>query len=225
VGGSTYFDPQLLYDQYQRRWIFMCDARRGTDRRSWYLLSVSKTSNPQGEWAFWAMDMQQTGGGRVDLWADFPRLGVDADAVYLTANMYTFRTYIFKFGKIRVLKKNELYSFGRLTTSPRGYLVNTRNDAGNKITVWAVNTTAQPTLTRIPVSVSSYQTPPQAQQKGGGAVINTATEGTGALSAVFRGGFLYTAHAISGWTFLLHAGSFSQRQGRCRHDVQPVGKK
>ena len=221
VGGSGYFDPQLLYDQYQGRWIFVCDARRA-DRRSWYLLSVSKTSNPQGEWAFWAIDMQQTGGGRVDLWADFPRLGVDGSAVYLTANMFTFRTYIFKFGKIRVLKKSELYNYGALTTyefsrmvdaggalarnihaahnygpSPLGYLVNTRNDAGNKITMWAVNTTGQPTLTRIPVQVSSYKTPPQAQQKGGGAVINTATEGTGALSAVFRGGFLYTAHAIS----------------------------
>lgn len=222
AGGSTLFDPQLIYDQYQGHYIFLCNARR-SDHRSWYLLSVSKTSNPEGDWAFWAVDMQLTGGVRPDLWADFPRLGVDSNAVYLTANMYTFRTYIFRYGKIRVLKKSELYAFGKLTTyefssmvdatgafarnihaahcyggTTTGYLVNTRNDAGSKITVWAVsNTTTKPVLTRIDVSVSSYQAPPEALQKGGGAVINTATEGTGALSATFRGGFLYTAHAIS----------------------------
>lgn len=221
-GGATLFDPQLLYDQYNGHYIFLANARR-SDHRSWYLLSVSKTSDPEGEWAFWAVDMQLTGGVRPDLWADFPRLGVDQNAIYLTANMYTFRTYIFRYGKIRVLKKSEVYAFQKLTTyefsqmidatgvyarnihaahnygtAPAGYLVNTRNDAGSQITLWAVtNADTTPVLTRIPVAVSSYQAPPGAQQKGGGVVINTATEGTGALSATFRMGSIYTAHAIA----------------------------
>src|SRR5262249_41772456 len=101
--GYNFFDPQLLFVQYNELYIFLCNARRA-DHRSWYLLSVSKTSNPEGEWAFWAVDMQLTEGVRPDLWADFPRLGVDPRAVYLTANMYTFQTYFFRFGKIRVIK-------------------------------------------------------------------------------------------------------------------------
>lgn len=222
AGGSTLFDPQLLFDQYTGHYIFLCDARRN-DHRSWYLFSVSKTSDPEGAWAFWAVDIQLTGGARPDLWADYPRLGVDQNAIYLTANMFTFRTYVFRYGKIRVLKKSQVYAFGSLTnyefsqmvdatgeypqnihashsygTAPVEYLVNTRNDASDKITLWAVsNSATKPVLAMIPVAVSSYEAPPAAQQKGGGALINTATEGTGALSATFRNGFIYTAHAIA----------------------------
>lgn len=222
-GGATLFDPRVLYDQYSGHYIFLCTARR-SDHRSWYLLSVSKTSNPQGPWGFWVFDMQLNGTARVDLWADFPRLGVDANALYLTANMYTFGTYIFRYSKIRVLRKSDVYAFGELPftefrqmvdaagayahsiepahsygPAPSEFLVNTRMDAADKITVWKITATpgTKPTLVKIPVAVSSFQAPAPAQQKGGGALINAAAEGTGVLSAVYRKGFLYTVFPIA----------------------------
>ncbi len=48
------------------------------------------------------------------LWADFPRLGVDEKAIYLTGNMTTFNTYLFKYPKLRILKKCQVYSIGKV---------------------------------------------------------------------------------------------------------------
>jgi len=44
------------------------------------------------------------------------------------------------------------------------------------------------------IAVSSYQFPPDSDQKGGGTKINTGDAGL--YNVVFRNGFLYTAHAI-----------------------------
>jgi hypothetical protein len=220
--GARVFDPQLIYDQYSKHYLFLCTSRRA-DKRSWILLSISRTSNPLGAWAYYAIDMQITRGVRNTLWADFPRLGLDEKAILITSNMYTFSTYIYRFPKIVVLKKSDLYAFRRLKftqfshfndatgvparnihpahsygPAPIGYLVNTRNDAGSKITLWAVSyDRPSPVLHRITVNVSSYHVPPFALQKRGTNVINTATEGTGALSAIYRRGFIYTVHAIA----------------------------
>jgi hypothetical protein len=219
--GAQIFDPQLIYDQYTRHYLFLCTTRR-PDKRSWYLLSVSRTPDPLGAWAFYAIDMQITRGIRQQLWADFPRMGLDEKSIILTANMYTF-PLVYRFPKILVIKKTDLYSFKPLKfrefshfndatgvparnihaahsygPSPIGYLVNTRNDFGNKITLWAVTyDTPLPALRRITVNVSSYSVPPFARQKQGVNVIQTATEGTGALSAIYRRGFIYTVHPIA----------------------------
>ncbi len=65
--GSLLFDPKLLYDAQSGHFLFLMNARRG-DHRSWFLLSVSKTSDPEGDWAFYAFDMQITGGKRDIFW-------------------------------------------------------------------------------------------------------------------------------------------------------------
>ena len=49
-----------------------------------FLLAVSRTSDPTGEWAGFAIPSDSEG----LRWADFPLLGVDRDGVYLSANMF-----------------------------------------------------------------------------------------------------------------------------------------
>ena len=109
--GSLLFDPKLLYDSQSGHFLFLMNARRG-DHRSWFFLAVSKTSDPEGDWAFYAFDMQITGGKRDVYWADFPRMGFDENAIYLTGNMHEFGTYRFRYAKIRVLSKAQIYKFG-----------------------------------------------------------------------------------------------------------------
>ena len=223
AGGSVIFDPRVLYDQYTHHYAFLCTTRR-SDHRSWILLSVSKTGDPLGEWSFWAIDMQLNGASRVDLWADFPRLGVDQNALYVTSNMYTFGTYIFRYSKILVLRKSDVYSSNHLVfhefrqmvdatgvpahsiepahsygMAPEEFFVNTRQDAADRITLWKVTFPAAgvPALKKFTVGVSSFTAPPQALQKGGGAVINTATEGTGVLSVIYRKGSIYTVFPVA----------------------------
>lgn len=222
IGTNNLFDPKVLYDQYSGHYIFLCNARRA-DARSFFLFSVSKTSDPTGPWAFWTLDMQLNGTARQDiLWADFPRLGVDEKAIYLTGNMTTFNSYLFKYPKLRILKKSQVYSFGKLTwrdfwkmkdgtgynaysmepahsygPAPVGYLVNTSPFTASILTLWTVTgaTTAHPVLTKKAIHVSSYTFPPLALQKGGGAQL--ATRECGVYNAVSINGLIYTAHNMS----------------------------
>jgi hypothetical protein len=216
---SVLFDPKLLYDHHAGHWIFLCNSRRGRDRRSWFLFSVSKTSDPEGEWAFYAIDMQITRGVREIFWADFPRMGLDQNAIYLTGNMTEYVSFGFRYAKIRVLRKSQVYQFGkiswkefaRLTDSHgvkainiepvtafgptnEGYLVNTTPFDGFKLTLWKIVNpgSANPNLIRKGIVVSSYQFPPSAIQKGGSARLNTRDAGV--YNAVFHNGSIYTAH-------------------------------
>lgn len=220
---AVLFDPRLVYDPDQGgHFIFTCASRGG--RQSWILLSISKTSDPRGSWAFWALDMQLNGDFRTDLWADFPRLGLDQKGIYLTADMTRFTSFKTRYAKIRILNKAKVYSFQKIGwhdfwgmvdgsqnnaihiepaqtfgPAPAEYLVNTDFDSGNIITLWTVTgaNTPDPQLTMTAVPVSTYHAPPFAAQKGGGALLVTATEGTGALKVVSRGGFVYASHTIA----------------------------
>ena len=222
IQTNNLFDPKMLYDQYTGHFIFLCNARRA-DKRSFFLFSVSKTQDPTGAWAFWALDMGLNGTQRQDvLWADFPRLGIDENAIYLTGNMTTFGSFLFKYAKLRILKKSQVYSFGKLTwrdfwkmkdgtgfnaysmepahsygPAPMEFLVNTSPFTGRVLTLWTLKgaTTATPVLTKKAITVSSYQYPPPAEQKGGGPKL--ATRECGVYNAVSRNGFIHTAHNVS----------------------------
>ena len=218
--GAHLFDPKIVYDQYNDHFIFVCDAR--TPARSFFLISVSKTSDPEGEWAFWALDMQQNGSEKVPFWADLPRIGLDQEAVYLSAGMYTFGTYHFQYAKIRVLKKSELYAFRRLSwydfwdlkERPRvkainiepahaygitdaGYFLSINPVRGSRLILWKIlnPTSATPILRRKRIAVSTYSAAPAAAQKGGGAVINRGCPCV--INVVSRNGSLYTAFSTA----------------------------
>jgi hypothetical protein len=219
--GSLLFDPKLLYDAESGHFLFLMNARRG-DHRSWFFLSVSKTSDPEGEWAFYAFDMQITGGKRDVYWADFPRMGFDENAIYLTGNMHEFRSYRFRYAKIRVLPKAEVYNFGTVRwkefahltdannfkaidiepviafgTAGSGYLVNANIIEGAKLTLWTISNPGSNNakIKKKGIPVSSYQLPPDAPQKGGEIVITTRDAGV--YNAVFRDGSIYTAHNVA----------------------------
>ena len=220
--GSLLFDPKLLYDAQSGHFLFLMNARR-RDHRSWFLLSVSKTSDPEGDWAFYAFDMQITGDKRDDFWADFPRMGFDENAIYLTGNMHEFgRLLRFRYAKIRVLPKAQVYKFGAVSwkefahltdannfkaidiepvmafgTTGTGYLVNANIVEGTKLTLWKISNpgTTNSKISKKGIAVSSYQLPPDAPQKGGDVVITTRDAGV--YNAVFRDGSIYTAHNVA----------------------------
>ena len=90
------FDPKVIYDTYNQRFIVIAveqtdTAFGGAANTSRILIAVSDDSNPSGVWRYHAINSRLiiNGGQR---WADFPMVGVDANAVYITANMFTFGT-------------------------------------------------------------------------------------------------------------------------------------
>ena len=220
---AGFFDCRVLYDQYSGHYMVLSDSFRGRDNGSWYFLSVSKTKNPLGQWAFYELDMKLNGKKKAAVNADFPGIGIDPSALYLTGNMFSdFGTQPFVYGKIRVISKNQLYAFGPVQwkdfwnmtdateakakniqpahcfgATPIGYLANTHESKGSQFSLWKVTNpgTTNPALTLQRVPVSSYMVPPNAVQKGGGPRIST--NDSGLTSAVFRNGSLFTTQALA----------------------------
>jgi hypothetical protein len=216
VTGMTIFDPKALYDQHAGRWVLVAVAVQNNPNNSLHLLSVSQSSNPLGPWRNYRFDATLNGSTRTNNWADYPALGVDNQALYLTSNMFAFGGG-FQYAKIRVIPKAGPYSGGTapyfdffgvknanntfaFTIQPchtfgapqAEYLVNTGFPGGNFLTIWEITnpTAAAPTLTRKQVSISPYSMPPNADQRGGAPPFNSGD--VRVLNAVYRGD-LWTA--------------------------------
>jgi len=219
--GKGLFDPRLTYDQYNGHFIFICAAAGGSDHRSLVLFSVSKTSDATGEWAFWTLDMQLNNHTHVNVFADFPGVGYDTEAIYVTANMFNLSPFHYASAKIRVLKKSEVYSFQGITwhdfwnfrdatgakainvepaqnfgTIDREYLLSSNAVHGDKLTLYTItDPTGSPAFQKTPVQVSSYRIAPNAEQRGGTVRLNSGDAGLTNVVCV-NGTTLYAANAV-----------------------------
>jgi hypothetical protein len=215
---ASFFDCRILYDQYEKHFIVMSLA--AVFERTYCFLAVSKTADAMGEWAMWDFDFGLNGNKPNNLDADFPGLGVDPVAVYITANMYDAKER-FKYSKIRILSKSELYGFENIgwkdffnftdatdknainvqpaqSFGPTNveYLVSSGASRGNQLTIFTITNAdkASATLSKKIVNVPPFQNPPHAIQKGGKIPIYSGDAGVG--NVIFRNGFLYTAHSV-----------------------------
>jgi hypothetical protein len=220
IQGATIFDPKALYDQHSGRWVLLAVAFASAPNRSWFLLSVSKTNNPTGGWFNYSFDATKDGATSTNNWADFPGLGVDNQAIYLTANMFQFGGN-FQYAKIRIIPKAAVYAGAAATfkdlvnmKNANGstaftlqpchtygapqveYLVNSLFPSGNTVTLWKLtNPLTTPVLTKATISTAAYSLPPNADQKGSTTPLNTGD--VRILHAVFRGGSVWTALTTS----------------------------
>ncbi len=219
VTNFTIFDPKLLYDQYAGRFVLLAVARNSSNQ-SLFLLSISQTSDPTGGWYNYRLDARKDGTTNTNNWADYPGLGVDSQALYLTANMFRIGGG-FAYSKIRVVPKAGPYAGGALTYSD---LVNMKNGngstaftvqpchqfgapgamslvnslfpSGNQLTLWSLtNPTGTPVLSRRTVRTDPYSLPPDAIQKGGGTPLDTGD--VRILNAVSRDGSVWCALTTS----------------------------
>jgi len=216
VQGMTIFDPKALYDQHAGRWVVLAVAMKNNPRASLHLLSVSRSADPLGPWRNYRFNAMVDGATATTNWADYPALGVDNAALYVTSNMFAFGGG-FQYAKIRVIPKVGPYAggaapffdFARMrnanntmafTVQPCHtfgapqveYLVNSAFPSGNFLTVWRItNPTGAPTLVRQQVAVSPYSLPPNADQSGGAPPLNSGD--VRVLHAVFRGDSIWTA--------------------------------
>ena len=164
--GARIFDPKVVYDHYNGRWIVMVDSTRASPQGAWIMIAVSQTNNPAGAYWVWALDATQDGSNPSSNWADYSQLGFDFRAVYITNNMFKFGGN-FSYVKIRILNKSQLYSGGSVQWydfwniqnpngsiaftlqpavhytgvggNPPAYFVNTLWPSGNTITKWTLN--------------------------------------------------------------------------------------
>ena len=82
-------DPRVIYDSSSQRWFasmvdFNANAADPTEFANHFLFAVSATADPNGAWSGFRILADPVNG----YFADFPTMGVDSNAVYLSGNMF-----------------------------------------------------------------------------------------------------------------------------------------
>lgn len=111
TGWDFVAQPTITFDRWSNRWFAVLPAIRSIDTYTWFLVAVSDDANPQGTWKKWCIDSTVNGTQATGNWSDWARLGVDKDAIVVTANMYSRTGDVFQYSKIRCFKKADMTSF------------------------------------------------------------------------------------------------------------------
>jgi hypothetical protein len=215
------FDPRALYDQYADRWVVLALAltqqlSAGPVEGSWLLLSASEGADPAGGWRSTVVD---TFDDRVTPpnWADYPSLGVDERAVYVTYNVRggVARLLIFAKADLYHAGSPTFFDFPRLENPTGGaadsvqpchhfgptavaHLVNTVEGTGpaQAITLWTASwASGTPTLSSHSIEVNPYVTPPNEAAQLGEKPL--AVGGTRVRGAVCRADSVWFAFATA----------------------------
>ncbi|MBI4546781.1 MAG: hypothetical protein HY707_02290, partial [Ignavibacteriae bacterium] len=217
--GDNLFDCKVLYDIQRDRFVMLYDYLTNTGVSRYYV-AVSQTSSAMGGWYQYFFDMKIDGGDSLTSnWADFPGLGIDDNALYMTGNMYTFPANSFQYVKTRVVDKKAMYDgipvayvdfIGApgtgifeftlkpvLSLSPTTteYLIINAN-TGPALALYKITgAPATPVMTKVTqYSVTSYGIPPDAPQKFCPDPINTNDART--HDPVWRDGFLHAVNCV-----------------------------
>ncbi len=102
------FDPKVLHDPHSGRFIAVTlRGKRAPD--SWVLIAVSPSDSPSpsplSSWVKVSIEADNT----AQTWADYPGLGVDAENIYVTANLFNNLDQ-FRHAKVWVVPKAQLLS-------------------------------------------------------------------------------------------------------------------
>jgi len=209
---NNLFDPKILFDQHSGQFVAMTLDGQPPEK-SWVLLTRSNSSDPGSGWSQWAIAVDN------NLWGDYPGIGVDANNIYITTNLFD-NTDNFHFIKAWVVPKAGLvagqdpqnvtamenpFNFtGPLNGGPfsfqpshvfgtpgTAYIVGEQYPAGNALRVGRIN--PLPFADLGPVGVSSYPVPytlPVAP------LDRIDTGDSRILNVVYRNGHLFTTHTI-----------------------------
>ena len=109
IGAPDAFDPQVIYDHYDGRWFILWDTRPETTQSS-FVIAYSDDSDPTGIWYMYALNASMNGSISTNYWADYPHVGFDSQAIYITSNQFQIGNPSNQHPKIRIIAKSELYS-------------------------------------------------------------------------------------------------------------------
>jgi hypothetical protein len=112
--GSGTFDPKILYDHAEDRWIFVTCAG-STPGNSRIYVGVSATSNPKGSWYLYCYlaDPQNI------VWFDYPSVGYSSRWIVVSGNMFgnDFYSTVYVFDKQAMYAGQPQAGFSRFATN------------------------------------------------------------------------------------------------------------
>ena len=223
------FDPHALFDPQSGRFYMLALEQDSENERSFLDLAVSKSSNPTSsgtnDWYFYQIENTRTVAG-TKYWGDYPGLGFDAQAIYITVNEYSFDDFSGD-AQIAVLNKSAFisgttnYAFVNIPggqasaftlqpctvigpTSPGtnvAYFAETLFGDSTHVRIWALNNPlGSRTLTNTMVSVPDNGGPPPftgAPQPGTPITIDTL-DGRTQGNAFWQNGAIWFCHTAGG---------------------------
>jgi hypothetical protein len=115
AGAQTLtFDPKVIYDQYEDRFVIITLEVFQPPLTSRVLVAVSDDGDPFGTWYQTSIDTLLTINGPT--FSDYPGLGLDEEAVYVTTNQFSLAGS-FEDGRIHVIDKTDFYAGGTAVVS------------------------------------------------------------------------------------------------------------
>lgn len=108
------FDPRVVYDRLgpnQRFWVVALQRNPDVSPKTASIyLAISRSASPtnfntdplSGSWCPYKINSVRDGG---TTWADFPMVGVGADAFLISNDQFTFPPYAYKYAILRVINK------------------------------------------------------------------------------------------------------------------------
>jgi len=210
--GSYSFDPRVLFDEASGRW-FACAADAARTTYSGILVAVSNSSDPTAGWIGFRVDADTDN----QQWADFPTMGINADGLYVSANMYPVAAGTLE-QNFWVFPKGDLVngSIANMTALEGPYIPETGTSlqlaidldggglpapilSGSGFTVLRsdlIGPVTAPSIAQGPViDVPGYAIPPDADQPGPKPDINTLDSRFGS-NVVLQGGNIWAVQSI-----------------------------
>lgn len=114
--GSTdnIFDPRLFFDPHLNRfWLLIVSEHDAVSsdpvNRSTIIVALSDSDDATQGWQAFGMNGTIDASTQTNNWCDYPMLGVDADDIILSCNMFNFpaTTGVFQHPKVRVMSKSQ----------------------------------------------------------------------------------------------------------------------
>ncbi|MFT7485963.1 MAG: hypothetical protein ACI9F9_001816 [Candidatus Paceibacteria bacterium] len=198
------FDPEPRYDPHTDRFFVMANER-GSDDKPYFLLAVSDDSNPVGSWHKYRINVESEAG---DTDIDSPNMGIDSQAVYLTADFFGPTKFL-----VFIIEKAPLLSGGAIQST--SLLINGKQSMGLPVSygsparqymLWAPETASAnhlevfaihdplgtPSLVSTTISVPTYSQPENPPQLG--SSVRPETFEARIWSCVYRDGSLWATH-------------------------------
>ena len=109
------FDPKVLFDQYEQRFVVVTLERQDTaggdpTNSSRALVAVSDDADPNGIWYMQAINTNVNIGG-TQTWFDYPGFAVDEEVIYLNGNQFSYgASNVFQGVRLWVIDKSGFYA-------------------------------------------------------------------------------------------------------------------
>lgn len=208
--ARTIFDPRVVYDSTWNRWVISAEAFPETPTVQLQFLAISRSSDATGPFFIYAFNVLFN----ANFFWDFPQLGIDQDAVIVTANYFNGPTFVD--ARALAVAKARLYNglgfavpvFTGLCGTLAPPIVLDQNAStflicarpvGTTITKYTMRDSSRPnatTLVASSITVPAYTVPPNARQPGTTARLDTS-DSRFVNASTQNGNSLWQVHTVN----------------------------